>query len=293
MRPKPLEVEIYRPINPLWLNSLRWVGPAHYDLKVGVDDLQTNCRVIANGQLLCHLIPSAMSSHERQEFFKLSLAVARNKASSTRRLKNVGGGQHLLTKAGTPSVYARPRRLVALRDAKEGVFGFEGAGRGGGCHRCAFNCERPEHYRQLVTHCETLSLLAREHEPEIWQRQMDLTLACRSHMIGESVWSQGVSNLCVPMTVHSDSGNVSGSLSAMTVAGDFDGGPIIFPAYSVAIFVRPGDVLLFDGRAHHGVGPFTGVRLSTVLYLNGAVLRCPCVPEIQGVVSEQSQCGDV
>src|ERR1035437_2576346 len=71
MRPKPLEVEIYRPINPLWLNSLRWVGPAHYDLKVGVDDLQTNCRVIANGQLLCHLIPSAMSSHERQEFFKL------------------------------------------------------------------------------------------------------------------------------------------------------------------------------------------------------------------------------
>ncbi len=69
MSPKPREVEVYSPINPLWLHSLRWLNDAHYDLKVGVDDLQTNCRVIANGQFLCHLIPSALSSHERQEFF--------------------------------------------------------------------------------------------------------------------------------------------------------------------------------------------------------------------------------
>lgn len=279
MSPQPREVEVYRPINPLWLNSLRWVGPGHYDLKVGVDDLRTNCRVIANGQFLCHLIPSALSSHERQEFFRLSLAVARDKASCTRRLKVVGGGERKLTNEGTPSVYARPRRLIALRDAKEGVFGFQGAGRGGGCRPCAFNSERPQHYRQLVSQCEALSLLAREHEPEICQWQMDRILAYRRHMLGESIWSQGVCNLCFPMTAHSDSGNVLGSLSAMVISGDFDGGPLIFPAYSVAVFVRPGDVLLYNGHAHHGVGPFHGVRLSTVLYLNSAILRCPCEPE--------------
>jgi hypothetical protein len=104
---------------------------------------------------------------------------------------------------------------------------------------------------------------------------MDITVAHRSLIIGESTWSQGVSNLCFPMTAHSDSGNAPGSMSAMVIAGDFDGGPLIFPAYSVAVFMQPGDMLLYDGHVHHGVGPFSGVRLTTVLYLNSAVLRCP------------------
>jgi hypothetical protein len=254
MRQQPLEIELASHTNQEWLHRLRWLNRAHYELEVGAGDLRANCRATANGHFVCHLIPSVLTSHERQEFFRISLSVARNNASGTRRLKNVGGGEHTLTKAGTPSVYARPRKLVALRDAKEGVFGFEGAGRGGGCRPCSFNRERPQHYRELVSLCESLSLLAREQEPEIWQRQMDLTLAHRSLMIGKSIWSQGVSNLCFPMTAHSDSGNVSGTMSAMVVAGDFDGGPLIFPAYSVGVFVQPGDLLLFNGRECTGWG---------------------------------------
>lgn len=274
MQQEPIEINVSRPVNLMWLKSLRWVDAAHYELKLGAGELTGNCRAITNGRLLCHLISSASSPDERRNIFRLSLAVARNKAAFTRRLKNVGGGEHILTKGGAPSVYARPRRLIALKDAKEGVFGFEGVGRGGGCRPCSFNRERPQHYRELVSLCESLSLLAREHEPEIWRRQMDFTFAHRNLMIGESIWSQGVSNLCFPMTTHSDSGNVAGSMSAMVVSGDFEGGPLIFPANSVAVFMQPGDVLLYDGHAHHGVGSFTGVRLSTVLYLNKAVLHC-------------------
>jgi hypothetical protein len=273
---EPLEIDVSRPVNMMQLQNLRWVGPPNYELKLGLGELRENCRAMANGRFLCHYIPSVLSTHDRREFFRTSLAVARNNASSTRRLKNVGGGVHTLTKAGTQSVYARPRKLVALRDAKEGVFGFEGIGRGGGCHACSFNRERPQHYKELESLCESLSLLAREQEPEIWQKQMNLTVAYRRLMIGESIWSQGVCNLCFPMTTHSDSGNVPASMSAMVISGDFDGGPLIFPAFSLAVFLQPGDVLLYDGHAHHGVGPFTGVRLTTVLYLNSAVLRCPC-----------------
>jgi hypothetical protein len=241
-----------------------------------VGDLRGNYRATANGRLLFHLIPTALPAPERQEIFRLALAVARNKAMNTRRLKNVGGGEHILTKAGTPSVFARARHLKILRTAKEGTFGFEGARwPGGGCGPCAFNLEQPNEYRQLVQLCEAIGNLAREHEPELWQKQMDVSSGHRHLILGNTPWSQGVANLNFAMTAHRDSSNVPGSMSAMTIAGDFDGGPLIFPAYAAAVFVQPGDVLLFNGLELHGVGPFTGVRLSSVLYLNRAILQCP------------------
>src|ERR1035437_7912195 len=113
---RPLEIELTSHASLEWLNSLRWVNAAHYELKVGVGDLRENCRVMGNGRLLFHLIPSVLPSHQRRELFRLLLAVARNKAAITRRLKNVGGGRHPLTQAGTPSVYARPRKLKILRN---------------------------------------------------------------------------------------------------------------------------------------------------------------------------------
>lgn len=271
------EIKLTSHVNAEWLQRRRWLSRAHYEIEVGVGDLRANCRATANGRFLFHLIPSAVSAYERQEMFRLALVVARNKAKDTRRIRNVGGGEHFLTKTGTRSLFARARPLKVLRNAKEGTFGFEGVRRlGNSCCPCALNRERPDEYRQLVPLCESLSELAREHEQEIWQRQMDLTLAHRILMLGGSIWSQGVCNLCFPMTMHSDSGNVPGSMSAMIVAGDFDGGELILPAYSAAVFMRPGDLLLFDGRELHGVGPFTGVRLSVVLYLRSDVLNCPC-----------------
>jgi hypothetical protein len=278
MYPKPLELTLTRHPNSMWLESLRWLDSAHYELAVGAGDLQGNYRVFADGRLLFHLIPSAISSDERKEMFRLALAVARNKGKDTRRIRNVGGGgEHPITKAGTPSVFARARPLKVLRHAKEGTFGFEGARPlVTGCGPCAFNLEQPEEYRQLVPICDSLSDLAREHEPEQWRKQMEVAADHRNLMIGTTPWCQGVANLCFPMTMHCDSGNFPGSLSAAIVVGDFSGGPLIFPAYSVAAFLRPGDLLLFDGRELHGVGPFTGVRLSVVLYLKSSVLQCPC-----------------
>jgi hypothetical protein len=40
-------------------------------------------RVLVNGRLLCHFVPCALSANERREWFSLSMAVARNRASGT------------------------------------------------------------------------------------------------------------------------------------------------------------------------------------------------------------------
>lgn len=272
---KPLDINIARPANPLWLEHLRWVNEAHYQSVIGAGDLRVNLRVTANGRFLCHFIPSVLEPQFRRDLFELLLLVARNKASATKRVKNVGGGEHPLTRAGTPSIFARPRPLTVLKAAKEGVFGFQGAGTGGGCRPCAFNQEFPKEYRRLVARCEWIHDMAREHEPERIQRQLEIATHRRHLLIGRTGWSQGVGNLQFPMTAHSDNGNAKGSLSALTAVGDYDGGPLIFAGYDLAVALRPGDVLLFNGREQHGLGPFSGVRLSLALYLHSGILSCP------------------
>jgi hypothetical protein len=271
----PLKFAITRRINQQWLDSLRWLNAAHYEFALGQGGLRGNYRVVANSHFLCHLIPSALPVQERQELFRLSLAVARNRASGTRRLKNVGGGKHRLTKAGTLSLFAQPRKLAFLRSAKEGVFGFEGDERGRCGGPCAFNIEQPAEYGELVKLSESVSELARTHEPQLCSGQSVFASANRSRIIGNTLlWSQGIANLNLPMATHRDRGNVRGSLSALTVFGDFEGGPLIFPAYALAVFMAPGDLLLFDGQEAHGVGPFKGVRLSLVLYLKRSIEGC-------------------
>ena len=65
---------------------------------------------------------------------------------------------------------------------------------------------------------------------------------------------------------HEDSGNLTGSLGSLTTLGDFTGGHLIFPRHRIAVMVRPGDVLLSDLNEPHAVSPFSGDRVSMVLY---------------------------
>ena len=271
----PLEIKFMSRTNPLWPQHLRWVNPAHYDYEVGCGNLRANYRAFGNGHFLFHLLPSVLQPQQRRELFQLLLVVARNKGVGTRRVRNAGGGVRGLTNAGSVSTFPRTRPLAALRFAREGTFGFEGLRSGVGCCPSAFNREHPQEYRELEPLCDNLNDLAQEHEPERWKKQWNILSAHRSLSIGRTVWTQGVANLSFPMAVHRDHANIKGSISALAVVGDYDGGPLIFPAHGVAVFLQPGDVLFFDGNQYHGVGPFMGVRLSLVLYANRAVLGCP------------------
>jgi len=124
------------------------------------------------------------------------------------------------------------------------------------------------------TLCESLSLLGGEHEPEIWQRQMDLTLAHASDHRKRVFGLQGVLPISVSRCVHSDSGNARGSMRRNGIVGDFDGGPLIFRPTLLGSSCSLVTWLLYAGTlTRRGTG-FNGVRLTTVFYLNSAVLHC-------------------
>jgi hypothetical protein len=272
----PLKLELSRVPNVEWVRNLRWLSRAHHQVLVGRGGIEGDVEATFRNKLVFRLVPDAIPVSQRRELFSLLMAVARHKATSTRRTKNVGGGVRPLTRAGTPSVYLRPQPLRCLRHAREGVFGFQGVGRG--CEACAFNRDFPVEYSALAQQVLNIGDIYKQQLPIYWERN-HRRLEKHSHLaIGgkRGAWTQGVANLGFPMTAHPDDKNANGALSVFTVFGDFSGGYLILPEFSVAISLSPGDLLFFDGHHLHGVSPFTGVRLSLVLYLHKTVLHCPC-----------------
>ncbi len=98
------EIQFESHANKQWLDSLRWLNAGHFVTKIGDGALRKECRATGNRSFLCHLIPGVLTPDHRRELFRLLLAVARNKAIGTRRLKNVGGGEYTITKAGTAAL---------------------------------------------------------------------------------------------------------------------------------------------------------------------------------------------
>ncbi|MCU1312000.1 MAG: hypothetical protein JWO20_3125 [Candidatus Angelobacter sp.] len=276
MKP-PNHMVLKRVADAEWVRSMTWLTEVHSAITIGEDTFRANIRATFAGRFCFHYVPDVISTERQRDLLPLLLQIADHHALSTRRPKVAGGGVHRQTRAGTPTMYSYPRRLSALRWAREGFIGFHGTGRGAGgkgCEPTAFTLKHPQTYSQMVMHIDFLANLFREAEPELWERQMEITANHRHLLIGNSSWSQAVSNLMFPMTMHRDSKNVRGSVSAEIVAGDFGGGGLILPEVGVRIALQPSDVLFFDGTRPHGVAPFQGLRASLVAYLHESILRC-------------------
>jgi hypothetical protein len=72
---------------------------------------------------------------------------------------------------------------------------------------------------------------------------------------------------------HRDSQNLRGAMSVLLPLGDFTGGQLVIPRWRIGIAFEPGDLLLFDPGQLHGNLPFSGKRVSLVLYcVRGIIL---------------------
>lgn len=65
---------------------------------------------------------------------------------------------------------------------------------------------------------------------------------------------------------HKDKNNLRGVLTGIKPVGDFTGGALVLPRWSIAIAFKPGDLLFFDPQQVHGNLPFVGKRLSAAFY---------------------------
>ena len=99
-------------------------------------------------------------------------------------------------------------------------------------------------------------------------------------LLGSAPWTSGIINKSSAMPYHRDSGNVTGSWSAMVVirrAGNDEGGMLHVRDYGSFLRCRDRSLSIFDGQgATHGVTPFPenrGERYSIVFYAKKDVAK--------------------
>jgi hypothetical protein len=74
---------------------------------------------------------------------------------------------------------------------------------------------------------------------------------------------------------HEDGSNLPGGLACLAAFGDFAGGDLCFPRFSVSCPIEPGDLLICDSsqEQHGNIGPLSGQRISIVAYMRDDFAR--------------------
>ena len=80
--------------------------------------------------------------------------------------------------------------------------------------------------------------------------------------------TDAVAGVTARTACHPDRGNVPGAYGALSVAGRYTGGLLVFPKFRVAVDLQPLDVLIADNRELHGNTAIEGHRLSLVCYVH-------------------------
>ena len=113
----------------------------------------------------------------------------------------------------------------------------------------------------------------------------------------DTPWTSGIINHTAALPYHRDSGNLSGTWSAMVMCKrGCTGGELHLPEYGILLDVPDKSVCIFDGQAAwHGVAPFTlrnseSYRFSTVMYAKQACRECgPAHAEANRAAREATQ----
>lgn len=94
---------------------------------------------------------------------------------------------------------------------------------------------------------------------------------------GCRIWRTAFSTIYFPnfpTRFHVDTANLRGVMTCLAPMGNFTGGALIVPRYSLAIGYKPGDLLLLDAQQRHGNAGFKGKRLCVVFYCGGWAVDC-------------------
>ena len=122
-----------------------------------------------------------------------------------------------------------------------------------------------------------------EEEPEIAAEHLSLISDCihEDWWIAGKPWTSGIINHTAALPYHKDSGNVSGTWSAMlSLRKDVTGGALHMPEYDVTIAIPNASVTFFDGQGTwHGVTPMVkqkpdGYRYTLVWYTKNGFKKC-------------------
>lgn len=152
-----------------------------------------------------------------------------------------------------------------------------------GCARCRFDTQETTVAEHLQEFARTAERTFRTLAPDVYART---TTTVREEIAGAwllagTPWTSGIINNTAALPYHKDSGNISGSWSAMMcIKRNVKGGLLHLVDYDAWLTIPHGSISIFDGQSvTHGVSPlrFTGpnpFRYTIVSYAKSGMKRC-------------------
>lgn len=143
------------------------------------------------------------------------------------------------------------------------------------CRQTAWSLSNPEILEAARPFVREVDRIYREELPDHWKRQRDfMDRVSPDFKFNDSVFSTVTVNRNLRTTYHEDADDFRGGMGNLVVLNSDGSGPLVMPRYRLALLPRPTDVLLMDVHAMHGNLPFTGERLTAVLYAREHIDEC-------------------
>lgn len=168
------------------------------------------------------------------------------------------------------------------------------------CRLTAYTAKNVDKWESLLPLWQAIAAQFREHVPSRYQRQMEFVEATPPEwVIAGTPFTTITINNSYPTGVHTDSGDLDEGFSCLAVArrGEYTGGILSFPQYSIGVDMQHGDLVLMDAHEYHGNtrlvcscgtsetmdrGPCKtchAERISVVCYYRTAMTRCGSLDE--------------
>ena len=131
-----------------------------------------------------------------------------------------------------------------------------------------FNMRFPVNYENTLPYFREIDSLYSQIVPEEYNKQNALTSETLFR-IGNTAFTTATVNINLQTTIHTDTGNYGFACLTVIENGEYKGGETCFPQYGVAVNVREGDILIFNGKEYHGNLAIngSGKRISVISYL--------------------------
>ncbi len=228
--------------------------------------------------LFARLLPEALSSHAMRLAMPVMQAV---RTRVTNRASAAGRGSMMpRIKAdgllsGTNEIPPEVNKLLGFSDQLGYLDGKKGSEKRGThlCRPTAFTRRHPEYLKAIIPAVFECDQLMREELSQEHAAQAAEIQAAGKFRISPA-FSTANLNRDWQTTYHKDSYDLPDGWIALFALGDYEGGDLVVPRYRLRFNLRPGDVLFFQPHEAHGNLPFSGQRLTGVLFGREHIAGC-------------------
>jgi hypothetical protein len=143
------------------------------------------------------------------------------------------------------------------------------------CRQTAWSTKSPEIHGAAVPFIRAVDTVYAQELPEHHARQMEfMSRVSPGFKFADTTFSTCTVNRNLRTTYHTDRDDFSGGMGNLVVLSCKEGAALVMPKFRAAFLPRPTDVLLMNVHEMHGNLPFTGERLTAVLYAREHIDEC-------------------